>query len=468
MSTAHPSHEAYLKALRAHLRTAYGNQRWVVAMDVVQPATRLGRELLNLGATDVLAVAGSIGTGPYDASVPHRVLDVRGDTMMGGIRACETAMQHLPTSVVARIDAMDPERSAAVIRPPFSSGSLVAGRRCWGGRPARWRALEDKTVIDALWDACGVPRAPFRVVSNDPNELEQAHAQLNRGHGTVWAADNRDGWHGGASGLRWVRSTHDANQAIEWMGSHAHRVRMMPFLEGIPCSIHGIVFDEYVVALRPCEMVVFRQSGSMKFQYARAATFWDPPSADRAEMRSMVKKVGAHIRKTVGYRGVFTIDGILSEDGFRPTELNPRFGAAIGVVSGAVQDLDLYLLHLAIVERRDLDWQPRQLERVLLDIADRHRRGSTMQGLPHRITRESTAGLVPEGRGWRVAQEHEEPHATAILGPTAFGCMLRITLVPEHTPVGPPTAPRAAAMLATLARHWSLEAPHLEPARSVR
>ena len=246
-------------------------------------------------------------------------------------------------------------------------------------------------------------------MSNDPNALQHAHAQLNRGHGTVWAADNRDGWHGGASGLRWVRSGHDANKAIEWMGNHAHRVRVMPFLEGIPCSIHGIVFDDFVVALRPCEMVVFRQSGSMKFQYARAATFWDPPAADRAQMRAMVKTVGAHLKATVGYRGVFTIDGILSEDGFRPTELNPRFGAAIGVVGGAVQNLDLYLLHLAIIERRDLDWQPRQLERVLLDIADRHRRGGAMQGLPHRITRESTAGLVPEGRGWRVAQGTKNP-----------------------------------------------------------
>jgi hypothetical protein len=42
------------------------------------------------------------------------------------------------------------------------------------------------------------------------------------------------------------------------MSARADRVRVMPFLEGIPCSIHGIVFAEHVAALQPLEMVTLR------------------------------------------------------------------------------------------------------------------------------------------------------------------------------------------------------------------
>ena len=53
----------------------------------------------------------------------------------------------------------------------------------------------------------------------------------------------------------------------------------MPFLEGIPCSIHGVVFPDGVATFRPVEMVTLRRPGSNRLHYAGAATFWDPPAA---------------------------------------------------------------------------------------------------------------------------------------------------------------------------------------------
>ena len=58
--------------------------------------------------------------------------------------------------------------------------------------------------IDAFWDVIGVPRAPSRVVTADHQALKAAADELDRGLGTVWAADARDGTHGGGVGLRWV------------------------------------------------------------------------------------------------------------------------------------------------------------------------------------------------------------------------------------------------------------------------
>jgi hypothetical protein len=66
----------------------------------------------------------------------------------------------------------------------------------------------------------------------------------------------------------------------------------MPFLEGVPCSIHGVVFPEGAATFRPVEMVTLRRPGSSRLRYAGAATFWDPPAADREVMRDLARRVG--------------------------------------------------------------------------------------------------------------------------------------------------------------------------------
>ena len=37
----------------------------------------------------------------------------------------------------------------------FSRASVLAGRPVYGARPATWGALEDKMIIDQLWDDAG-------------------------------------------------------------------------------------------------------------------------------------------------------------------------------------------------------------------------------------------------------------------------------------------------------------------------
>ena len=54
----------------------------------------------------------------------------------------------------------------------------------------------------------------------------------------------------------------------------SNRVRVMPFLEGVPCSVHGIVLPDGTAALRPVELVTLRRGTDLV--YAGCATFWDP------------------------------------------------------------------------------------------------------------------------------------------------------------------------------------------------
>ena len=100
------------------------------------------------------------------------------------------------------------------------------------------------------------------------------------------------------------------------------RVRIMPFLEGIATSIHGIVLPDGVVALRPVEMVTLRRGHELR--YSGCATFWDPPDEVREEMRDVARRVGERLRTEVDFRGAFTHRrrgdvGRVPADGAEPT-----------------------------------------------------------------------------------------------------------------------------------------------------
>jgi hypothetical protein len=71
----------------------------------------------------------------------------------------------LPTEVVAALDRWDPERRALVLSPMFNELPEIAGRRVYEPRRPEWRRLEDKVVVDDLWDELGVARAPSEVVA---------------------------------------------------------------------------------------------------------------------------------------------------------------------------------------------------------------------------------------------------------------------------------------------------------------
>jgi hypothetical protein len=490
----------------ALMRRRIAGRPWLATADTLVGAAAYGRMLLNLGAERVLAIGGSRGAGvlPDPQEMAQIDLGCGGSDFMTAVRASEAALAHLPPDAWAQVDAFDPAHEARVVAPLFSAGAPVAGRRVYGARPASWQALEDKTLADALWDATGVERAPSAVAPPDLATLMAVSRPLDQGLGTVWSGDAREGFNGGASYVRWVRDVDQGAEAARFFAAHCDRVRVMPFLEGVPCSIHGFVFPNYVAALRPCEMLVFRRPGqasqravakqserskesapaverrgnppdSLSFSaagallaYAGAGTFWDPPAADREVMRGAVRRVGAYLRATVGYQGSFTLDGMMTADGFRPTEINPRYGAALGIMAGGVPDLPTYLLHLALAEGEPFEWHPEALEALLLDSGDAHRRGQGHQMFTRKIHETETLDVVNDHTGWRVAAQGEPAHARLLLGPGPMGGFVRALLEPAHTPVGPSAAPRLAEVLAFADRHWQLGLGPLEPARSVR
>ncbi|MGZ4461063.1 MAG: hypothetical protein ACXVW9_18255 [Nocardioidaceae bacterium] len=306
--------------------------------------------LRQAGARRPLLLASGRGAGPVPADEDARTLYVDvppSESMTAELRAQDAFVRALPEHVVAEIEAYDPAGAALWLVGPFISDAPILGRPVIGGRPAAWAALEDKLVVDAIWDAVGAPHAEHATVPCDRAALAGAAARLDAGAGTVWAGDARDGFNGGGDFVRWVATEADAAAAHAFFAPRCDRVRVMPFLDGVPCSVHGMVLPTGTAAFRPMELAILRGPGR-RFVYGGQGTTWSPPPADRAQMRDLVRRTGEHLRTAHGYAGGFGIDGILTADGFRPTELNARLSAGLASLARVVDTRLFTLLQLAL------------------------------------------------------------------------------------------------------------------------
>ncbi|MCY3840185.1 MAG: hypothetical protein OXH09_16305 [Gammaproteobacteria bacterium] len=453
------------------LRPVFSGRKFLIAGPIAVGLGCLARRLAALGAERPFLIAGSEGTGalPAPEEAELHVLGLESKDILEEHRNLQHVIDDLPGELRQAIDAWDPTESASFIfSSPLAASRTAAPRRPYGARAAAWAALEDKVQIDAFWDASRVERAPSRIVPVDYEAIRTAAEALDQGLGTVWAADARDGTHGGGLGLRWVRPGDDGRASYESLRRMADRVRVMPFLEGIPASIHGIVFPDAVVVFRPVEMVVLRPAEGDRLFYAGCATAFDPSPDDRASMCDVAYRAGVALRETVGYRGPFGIDGILSEDGYVPTEMNARSGAGLGPLAVGLPNLPLAPLCLAISQGEKLDYRPDLLEKAVVESADAHR---TCAGWAVTRTTFDLGGVlevVRDGDEYREGGSGEEPHGTFQFGPSVMGGFVRFVLHPSRIQRGSSTAPEVIRALRFADRTLGTDFGELDAARDLR
>jgi len=240
-------------------------------------------------------------------------------------------------------------------------------------------------------------------------------------------------------------------------------VRVAPFLDGIPCSIHGIVTTDGIAVFRPMEMVTLREVDPPGFRYGGVASFWDPPAADRAVMRAAARRVGALLRDEVGFAGSYGVDGVLTADGFRPTELNPRMGGGLSVIARAVPEIPLFPLHWVTAAGLPVPVSAADLEETLTAAADAQRGGGTWV-FAHKEVGETSRHPVVVRDGVCRPAGHGPPDAELVLGPGAEGAFVRFEPDAERTPVGPSIAPLACAVLGWADAEFDLGLGPLTPA----
>ncbi len=450
-------------------RSVLGGRKWIIAVDVAAAATSTVEWLRELGAPDPFVIAGTTGTGDLPALPPENIvlLGSAGGSMMEAIREFYAATHRpLPAEVRRRLDAWDPDHEAKVLATFLDEDRPIGGRPEFGARPSHWIELEDKLVIDSLWDEVGVVHAPMRIIDVEPGQIAGALAELDDGDGVVVTGDNRQGWHGGAQYTKVVKAPADIAEAVDFLGARCDRARVMPFLVGVPCSIHGVVFPDYVLTVRPVEMVVLYEPAGRRFRYAGVSGYWDPPPADTAYMRDIAIELGGHLRSTIGYRGTFTIDGVLTADGFLPTELNPRAGGGLRIVTQ--KGPNAFAIHTLLVAGVEADWRPQELERFWRVSSREHRVGGGSTIVDRRFDDSEEVPIRLTGGTWTPATDPEEANGTLIRGPAAAGGFIRMSLEPGTLEPSATTAPLVAAAFALADRLWETGIGEIVPAADVR
>jgi hypothetical protein len=417
----------------------------------------------------VLAVVTTRGVGPPPAEGSCQVLWLTPPptvSLTDELRLHDRLVHRLPAELRAAVDAFDSERRGVWYTSPFVTTDQPIDRRpVTGGRPASFLALEDKLAADALWDAAGVARAPFRIVDlADEAALAEATAELGSVLGAVWAGDTRDGFNGGGNYVRWLRDDRDRVEASAFFRLHCDRVRVMPFLEGVPCSIHGFVLPDGTAALRPVEIVTLRDPAARTMTYAGLGSTWDPPAADREVMRDAARRVGTCLQRDHDYRGAFGIDGVLTAEGFRPTELNTRMSAGATTLS----ELDrrfFTFLQAALLAGVDTGLTAADVEGLVPGM-DAARVGKVVAfGEGTHEQHDETYPVSWDGRSF--ARAEEETGNVFSVGPTPSGLFARVEPC-SAVVTGQRLAPVNAALLALLDATYGTSFGPMQPAPDVR
>ncbi|MEX2280721.1 MAG: hypothetical protein WEA76_11625, partial [Acidimicrobiia bacterium] len=436
----------------------YAHPRWIILNGVSANTQVLIDQLREWGASEFLVVAGEEGVGAQPEGETVFMPSPPG-TVMEGFRRFASKVDEPPPHVRDAVDAFDPDDTARVLGPVFGAPASFLGRHLYGTRPGAWEAFEDKTVADEIWDEAAIPRAPSELVALADAPL--AAGRLAGALGTVWAADNTNGWHGGGEMTRWVTDDDTAKQVVAEFTDRTRTVRVMPFLEGVPCSVHGVVTGDGVAALRPVELLILHRLDRNGFVYGGVANTWDPPAAIRDEMRQASRSVGEVLRRRMDYRGPFSIDGVATADGFRPTELNPRFSVGYGIQANAVSELHGMFFVRAIVEG-DLDPVADDLEQLIVTAADANR-GVRVAFPVEGVHERRSIRLVPRGAG-----VVEDPDGDLLeLGPSPYGAFLFWSVDPSRFEKGARVAPHAAAIADFARASWNASIPPCEPAPDV-
>lgn len=448
-------------AVTARLGALYAGRPVLLGPGALVTATPYVGWLRALGSP-ALAVSTSRGAGAVPDPADCAVVEVAAPPTASAteeLRLLDRFARHLPPDAVAAIEAFDPERRGRWLSNAFvTTDEPILGRPVSGGRPAAFLALEDKLLAEEVWVAAGVRTAPHRVVAV-ATEAARALAALERAGaevagpgppGVVWSGDARDGFNGGGNYVRWVVDERERAAALAFFAPRCDRVRVLPFLEGVPCSIHGFVLPDGTAALRPVEIAMLRDEAGHRFVYGGLGTSWDPPAADREEMREVARRVGAHLQAAHGYRGGFGIDGVLTADGFRPTELNSRMSAGLTTVAEVDRQFFTWLQH-NLVEGLDTGLRAADVEALvpLMDAARNARVIAFAEGV--RLGRTDAFPVAWDGHTF--ARADTETGSTLVVADTPTGLLARIDPC-TVLPAGQRLAEANVALLAVLDRAY--------------
>ena len=200
------------------------------------------------------------------------------------------------------------------------------------------------------------------------------------------------------------------------LGPRCRTARVMPFLPGLPVSIHAWVLPRGVAVISPMEMVVLRHRESGAFRFCGVATTWHPDEATTHKIRSVARTVAHHLH---GQWGALSIDGV-NKEGFRPTEINAVSRRTLPSCA-RYRYPPLALLDMLVRDGTPLDISPARLQAVLRGVFERrpftwlHTATPRAPSMPHSVPLHWT------GQSFRRARTGEPASSSLLWEPAAAG-----------------------------------------------
>ena len=217
-------------------------------------------------------------------------------------------------------------------------------------------------------------------------------------------------------------------------------------------------------------MIVLRDDSPGHLRFVGMGTAWDPSQHDRDHMRDVARRVGALLRQRFGFLGTFTVDGIMTDDGFVPTELNPRVGGALALMSEGIPETGLSLHTQFLAHEIDTGIRAGDIEEIVVAAADEHRMLPAAEEVMHPVEPLERSIVLDDYLNVRLADPGEERHG--VLRSALFRSYAPAGVVVDidkgRLPIGPSSAPLVAAALNLAADAVGVPLGPFEAARTVR
>lgn len=181
----------------------------------------------------------------------------------------------------------------------------------------------------------------------------------------------------------------------------------------------------------PMEIVALPRPDQGTFLCAGAvATLGDP-----SDLRAATEHIGTALRRRFGYLGAFAVDGILTEDGFRPTDLNARLTSAMEAAPSLLR-VRLHVANLLARGRVALD--PACLQAVAAEVFAK-RPNHILYGAATHVSGGSPKEVRVRWRGGRLVTANSgTAHGRLTIARSARGWLLTAALLVDQIPVDGP------------------------------
>lgn len=328
-----------------------------------------------------------------------------------------------------QVQAFDPQLTALLVIPDPLDPPDAGSRPRLGKRHPYTRLLEDKTIVDTVWDQLRLSRVQSIVADTDRDPATLG-SLVDSGDGVVCSIRSADGPTSGGDGIRWWTSSRPPPRRIP--ASPPVRVRLMPLLKGLPVRLHGLAFGSAVIGFPPMEIVSLPRPDYGTFLPAGVVPIQLPR---QDELAACTERIGTELQSTLGYRGAFAVDGVLTESGFVPTDFNARLTSAMEPAPPE-QRVQLHAVNLLARDGVNLDaGAVEELAKTIFSPGH----SLTLYGAAGRIRGNKGAGVGVRWHGNRLVAAKAGPaHGRITVSPSRRGWLVTAVLYADPLPaVGP-------------------------------